>query len=137
MMAESSATAERAVWSVEGFQAFWSRPDPSLVPAMLTEDVVGHWPGREEPVRAREDYMACITALLEAVPDVRLEVTEHAQGGDFVFIRWIMRASGEHGPFELTGVDRVRLRDGRVAENVIVCDTAVFKARSGRSMPWA
>lgn len=46
-----------------------------------------------------------------------------------------MHASGEHGPFELTGMDRVPVRGPRVAENVIVFDTAAFEARSGKSIP--
>jgi hypothetical protein len=136
MTEQSSATADRLVWSLEGFQAFWSHPDPGLVPAVLTEDVVGHWAGRDEPVRGRDDYTRCIAALVEALPDIRLEVGEHAQSGEFFFIRWIMRATGEHGPFELTGIDRLRLRDGIVAENVIVFDTAAFEARSGKPVPW-
>jgi ketosteroid isomerase-like protein len=52
------------------------------------------------------------------------------------FIRWVMHATGRAGPFELTGVDRVRVRDGRVAENVIIFDTAAFERRSGYHIPW-
>lgn len=132
-----TAASTRPQWSVEMFEAFWSRPDPSLVPAVLTEDVVGHWVGREEPTRGREDYTGCIVALLDALPDLRLAVAEHAQSGEFVFVRWFMNATGAHGAFELSGIDRVRLRDGLVAENVIVFDTAAFKARSGLAVPWA
>jgi hypothetical protein len=40
------------------------------------------------------------------------------------------------GPFELTGIDRVRTRDGLVAENMIVFDRAAFKAQSGKEIPW-
>jgi hypothetical protein len=47
-----------------------------------------------------------------------------------------MHATGGHGPFELTGIDRVRVRDGLVAENVIVFDTAAFQARAGKPVPW-
>jgi hypothetical protein len=66
-----------------------------------------------------------------------LEVAEHACSGEFFFVRWILHATGEHGPFELTGMDRVRVRGPLVAENVIVFDTAAFEARSGRRVPWA
>ncbi len=134
--APSTPTETRPQWSVESFEAFWSRPDPSLVRAALTEDVVGHWAGRDDPVRGREDYTRCIAALVDALPDVRLSVAEQAQSGEFVFIRWIMHATGTHGAFELSGIDRVRLRDGQVAENVIVFDTATFEARSGLPVPW-
>jgi ketosteroid isomerase-like protein len=124
-------------WTVDSFAAFWSNPDPSQVAGVLTDDVVGHWPGRDEPVRGPEAYIECIAALVEALPDVRLSVAEHAENGEHVFVRWIMRATGEHGPFEHHGIDRLRLRDGLVAENVIVTDTAAFEARSGRPLPWA
>jgi hypothetical protein len=63
-------------------------------------------------------------------------VAEHAERGDVVFIRWVMHATGNHGPFELTGIDRVRTRDGKVAENIIVLDTAAFETRSGIAVPW-
>jgi hypothetical protein len=132
----TTATIDRPAWSVEMFARFWSNPDPGLVPAAVTEDVVGHWPGRDEPVRGRDEYTRCIAAIVEALPGMYIEVTESAQSGEFFFIRWILHASGEHGPFELTGMDRVRVRGSLVAENVIVFDTAAFEARSGKSVPW-
>jgi hypothetical protein len=46
-----------------------------------------------------------------------------------------MHATGERGPFELTGIDRVRVRGGKVAENMIVFDTAAFQQRSGLPVP--
>jgi SnoaL-like polyketide cyclase len=130
------STVEKRGWSVETFEAFWSRPDPSLVPGALTEDVVGYWAGRNEPIRGREEYTRCIARLVDALPDVRLEVAEHAESGDFVFIRWVMRATGRHGPFEFSGIDRVRTRGPLVAENLIVFDTAEFERRSGIGVPW-
>ena len=37
-----------------------------------------------------------------------MDVAEHARNGDYVFIRWVLHATGRHGPFELSGIDRVR-----------------------------
>jgi SnoaL-like domain len=136
MTEQSTTTVPRSGWSVKGFEAFWSHPDPALVPGALTEDVVGHWSGLEEPVRGREDYTRCIAAIVQALPDMYLTVAEHASAGEFHFVRWIMHATGAHGPFELSGIDRVRTRQGLVAENVIVFDTAAFEARSGLRVPW-
>lgn len=135
-MTQQSSTVQPA-WSVETFEGFWADPDPALVPPVLTEDVVGHWAGRDEPVRGRDDYTACIAAAVKALPGMRLEVAEHASNGEFTFIRWILHASGRHGPFQLSGIDRIRVRDGQVAENVIVFDTAAFEARAGLPVPWA
>jgi hypothetical protein len=137
-MAEpSTPTTDRGDWSVERFERFWSDPDFALVPAGLTDDVVGYWAGRDEPARGKEAYTDCMAALVEKLPGIRFTVAEHAASGEFTFIRWIMNATGEHGLFELTGVNRVRFRDGLVAENVIVFDTAAFEARSGIKVPWA
>ena len=136
MTEEATATAPQPGWSAEMFEAFWANPDPALVPGVLTEDVVGHWPGRDEPVKGREAYTACIAAIVDALPDMRLEVAEHATSGDFTFVRWVLHATGVHGPFELTGMDRVRSRGPQVCENVIVFDTAAFEERSGIAVPW-
>jgi hypothetical protein len=37
-----------------------------------------------------------------------------------------MHATGPNGPFEMTGIDRARTRNGSVCENVIVFDSAEF-----------
>jgi hypothetical protein len=131
-----SAT-EIPAWSVDLFAAFWAKPDPALVPPILTEDVVGYWAGRAEPVRGREEYTACVAAAVEGLPDMHMEVLEHASSGDCTFVRWLLHATGEHGPFEMSGIDRVRTRGAQVAENVIVFDTAAFERLSGKQVPWA
>jgi ketosteroid isomerase-like protein len=128
----TTTTAPRRTpgWSVEAFAAFWANPDAALVPALLTDDIVGHWPGQPEPVRGKEAYTEQIAAILRAVPDFQVRVAEHAQSGDLTFIRWVATGTGPDGPFEETGIDRVRLApDGRVQENY-VCpnDSARFAA---------
>jgi ketosteroid isomerase-like protein len=119
-------------FSVDQFARFWAAPDVALVaPAMFAEDVVGDWPGDPEPVRGFASYRARIGQLLDAVPDLTLEVAEHATNGNLIFIRWIARGTGAGGPFELTGMDRIRTEDGRVKENIIRYDTAAMEAAIG------
>lgn len=124
-------------FTVELFAQFWAHPDPAFVAPVLTTEVLGYWPGSEEPARGRVDYTERIAAIIELLPDMRLEVAEHAWNGDIVFIRWVLHATGANGPFDMTGIDRVRVRDGLVAENVIVFDTALFERLSGHRVPWA
>ena len=71
MTEQSTATAERPGWTVEAFEGFWSNPDPALVPAVLTEDVVGHWPGRDEPVKGRDAYTEALPKPIERRPPSR------------------------------------------------------------------
>ena len=98
---------------------------------MFAEDVVGDWPGDPEPVRGFAAYRARIARLLDAVPDLTLEVAEHATNGNLIFIRWIARGTGADGAFEVTGMDRIRTEDGRVKENIIRYDTAALEATVG------
>jgi len=129
-------------WSVDRFAAFWNKPDVAQVASALTPDVVGYWPGSDEPVRGVADYTQRIADLIALVPDFRLDVAEHATSGDCVFIRWVARGSFEGKPLEFGGVDRVRMRDGLVAENRIYCDHPLIhalaqsgnRAASGRSL---
>jgi hypothetical protein len=133
-MTEQSTPTRSRAWSVEAFERFWANPDPARAKVALTDDVVGYWAGRPEPVHGKEAYTSCIAALVEALPGLYVTVAEHASSGEFTFIRWIMHADG---PFELSGIDRVRTRGGLVVENRVVFDTAEFKAKSGKDIPWA
>jgi SnoaL-like domain len=118
-------------WSVEGWRAFWSAPSAEValerVPTVVTPDVVAVWPRIPEPVRGSDEYARRIVDLLALVPDLRLELGEHATDGEFAFLRWSARGTGPDGAFEGIGTDRFRLRDGLVAESLIMSDLAVFE----------
>ena len=124
-------------WSVDGWRAFWGAPSPELalkrVPTVVTPDVEAVWPRVPRRVRGSGEYAHRIVDLLAVVPDLRLELGEHAASGEFVFLRWSARGTGPDGPFEGIGTDRFRLRDGLVAESLIMSDMPVFEhlARRG------
>lgn len=119
-------------WSVEGWRAFWADPSPEVavkrVPTVVTPDVEAIWPRVPGRVRGRGEYARRIVDLLTVVPDLRLELGEYAAEGEFVFLRWTARGTGPDGPFEGIGTDRFRLRDGLVAESLIMSDLPVFEA---------
>lgn len=126
----ASAKSTRG-WSVDGWRAFWSAPSPEValerVPKIVTPDVEAVWPRIPGRLRGRGEYAERIVDLLSLVPDLRLELGEHAANGDVVFLRWTARGTGPDGPFEGIGTDRFRLRDGLVAESLIMSDLAVFE----------
>jgi hypothetical protein len=116
-------------WTPEGFKAFWNRVDPkalAALPAMLTDDIVGHWPRPLGTVRGVAPYVRIIEAIFAICPDFSLAVPEHASSGEFHFVRWVATGTGPDGAFEFHGCDRVRLRDGRVCENYIFSDAPFF-----------
>jgi hypothetical protein len=116
---------------VEGFARFWANPNPAVLPPLLAEDVVGHFPGEQAPIRGREAYVAKIAQFLTLLPDLRLDVAKHATNGEFHFVRWIARATGAKGPIEMSGIDCIRVQNGLVTENHVVFDTARFAALIG------
>jgi ketosteroid isomerase-like protein len=124
-------------FTAKTFAAFWAKPDlsdPSGV-SPLAEDVVGYWPGEEEPVRGREEYVGALQELLDRVPDLTLSVVESAGNEENLFIRWVAHATGADGkPIEHTGVDRIKVRDGKVVENRIFFDKAAFERKLGTKL---
>ena len=118
-------------WSVDGWRAFWGDPSPEValkrVPTVVTPDVVAGWPRVPGRLRGSGEYARRIVDLLTVVPDLRLELGEHAASGEIVFLRWTARGIGPDGPFEGIGTDRFLLRDGLVAESLIMSDLPVFE----------
>jgi ketosteroid isomerase-like protein len=82
---------------------------------------------------------AC-NAPLQSAP---LHGKQHSRGeilrgrchGENLFIRWVARATRANGrPIEHSGVDRIRVVDGKVVENRIFFDRAAFERRLGKSL---
>ncbi len=117
-------------FSAEMWAAFWAAPELSQGQDILADDIVGYWPGQQEPVRGLDGYKQKIADLLTAYPDLRLELIDSATvpadaaNEELVFLHYVGRATGPEGPFEIRGIDRVRTRDGIVVENVIRYDPA-------------
>jgi hypothetical protein len=121
-----------AGWTTDLFAEFWKEPDLKWLPSIITDDVVGYWPGGRI-VRGKTEYMQALEELLALLPDLWLDVKEHAMtaDGEFGFSRWVMHATGANGPFELVGMDRSRVRDGLVCENYVFWDSAQFQQLVG------
>lgn len=115
-------------FSAELFAAFWAAPDLSQGLDILADDIVGYWPGDSGPVRGLEAYTAKIAEILDAAPDLQLQVVDSATvdgaapGEQLIFLHYIGHGTGPAGPFQIRGLDRVRTRDGMVVENVIRYD---------------
>jgi ketosteroid isomerase-like protein len=128
---------EQRGFTVDTFAAFWAKPDLSdpAGAAPLAEEVVGYWPGEDEPVRGRAAYLGALVELLNRVPDLTLSVAESADNGEYLFIRWVADATGaDGGRIEHTGVDRIRVVGGKVVENRIFFDRAAFERKLGVSL---
>src|ERR1044072_3836548 len=106
-------------FTVDTFAAFWADPTNGGPPDELADDIVGHWPGHTEPIVGKENYVGALGRLFSVVPDLTLAVAEHAENGEYLFIRWIATGTGANGTFEHSGVDRIKAVDGKGVENFI------------------
>ena len=121
-----------AGWTTGLAAEFWKAPDLRHIASIITDDVVGHWPG-VSVVRGRRAYMKALEELLAVLPGLWLDVKEHTTSadGDFGFTRWVMHATGADGAFELDGMERARVRDGLVCETYVFFDTARLQRSLG------
>jgi hypothetical protein len=133
MTGPNSTTAEKP-FTIDTFAEFWAAPELDPDDDNLAEDVVGYWPGRYGKVSGVEEYVGILAKLLAAVPDLTLAVAEHAESGEYIFVRWIATGTGPEGPFEFTGIDRIKVVNGKVKENYIRFDIAEFEEATGVSL---
>src|SRR5262249_25957228 len=130
--ASPGAGEREMAWTTRLSAEFWNAPDLRYIASIVTDDVVGYWPGGRV-VRGREEYVEALEEFLALLPDLRLDVKEHTMraDGEFGFTRWVMRAAGADGDFELDGMERARVRDGLVCENYVFFDTAQLRRSVG------
>ena len=124
-------TTQQPNAKVEMFARFWADPHPEMLRGGVTDDVAVYYPGATEPQRGPDAYIASVQRYLDLVPDLRLEVLDFAYNGDDTFVRWLARGTGVNGRFELSGIDRVRTRDGLTSENYVVYDSATLARAAG------
>jgi SnoaL-like domain len=126
------AGEREAGWTTGRSAEFWKAPDLRYIASIVTDDVVGYWPGGRV-VRGRAEYMKALEEFLAVVPDLWLDVREHIMSadGEFGFTRWVMHATGADGAFELDGMERARVRDGLICENYVFFDTARLQRSVG------
>jgi hypothetical protein len=75
----------------------------------------------------REDLPQIMTGFLAEVPDVRVVPTRWAEAADgTILIEWASRGTMHDAPFELYGVDRFNIRDGKAFEGYSYFDPRPF-----------
>ena len=114
-----------AAWAARDGQAFLDLWHPE---GLLNTPMVGRTVKGNELDR----LLAVQTA---AAPDFVWQLLDWASRGDVVIIEWQTTRIFNGSRFSWRGVDKFRIREGKIAGEVVYCDTAPLRAlRSGEKL---
>jgi ketosteroid isomerase-like protein len=119
---------------VTRFAAAWAARDGNAFLDLWHPDGMLHTPLANRPVAGSE-----LPRLLEvqtaAAPDFVWQLLDWTWRGDVVIVEWQTTRNVNGVRFEWRGVDKFRIRDGRIAEERVYSDTAPLRAfRSGEKL---
>ena len=105
------------------------RGDVSLLPELVTDDVVVHSAFSPEPIVGLEAYRAFIATIVGLLGEVRFDVEDVLIDGDRAAIRWRAHLVSEAEEPGILGIHMVRCaEDGRIREAWGTADTVSLAA---------
>jgi ketosteroid isomerase-like protein len=116
---------------VTRFAAAWAARDAQAFLALWHPDGVLLTPLVDRPVAGRE--LGLLNERQKQVaPDAIWQLLDWTSRGDVVVIEWQTTRTVDGKPFHWRGVDKFRLKEGRILEERVYTDTAPLRAaRSG------
>ena len=119
---------------VTRFAAAWAARDGAAFLALWHPDGMLHSPLYDRPV-AGSELGLLNDVLREAAPDHVWQLLDWTARGDTVIVEWQATRTAGGRRFDWRGVDKFRLRDGRIAEERVYMDTAAMRAARGLVWP--
>jgi len=119
---------------VTRFAAAWAARDGNAFLELWHPDGMLYTPLVNRPVAGNE-----LARLMEvqttAAPDFVWQLLDWTSRGDVVIVEWQTTRNVNGIRFEWRGVDKFRIRDGKIAEERVYSDTAPLRAfRSGEKL---
>jgi len=119
---------------VTKFAAAWAARDGAAFLALWHEDGVLHYPLTDRPIAGRE-LGRLNEVQKEAAPDLVWQLLDWTARGDVVIVEWQCTRLVGGKRFDWRGVDKLRLRHGRIIEERVYMDTAPLRAlRTGATL---
>jgi ketosteroid isomerase-like protein len=116
---------------VTRFAAAWAARDGEAFLALWHPDGLLHTPLVGRPVQGSE-LARLMDVQKEAAPDFVWQLLDWAARGDVVMIEWQTTRIINGARFDWRGVDKFRIKAGRIIEERVYTDTAPLRAaRSG------
>lgn len=110
--------------AVQWFNEVWNNRNTAIIPELISPDARGHLEGGHEIV-GPDQFIAFQSALLAAIPDVKVTVLNALSDGDDSCVLW--QASGTHTgqglglapsgkPVDFRGVTWFHVENGKIVE---------------------
>lgn len=119
---------------VTRFAAAWAARDGQAFLDLWHPDGVLRSPLYDRPILGHE--LGTLTAFVnETSPDLVWQLLDWTSRGDLVIIEWQTTRFAGGRRFEWRGVDKLRLREGKIVEECVYTDTAPLRAaRTGAKL---
>ena len=112
---------------VTRFAAAWAARDGEAFLALWHPEGWLHSPLYDRPVAGRE--LGRLTEMVrERAPDSVWQLLDWTVRGDTVIVEWQNTRTAGGTRFDWRGVDKFRLRDGKIVEERVYMDTAPLRA---------
>jgi ketosteroid isomerase-like protein len=112
---------------VTRFAAAWAARDGEAFLALWHPEGWLHSPLYDRPVAGRE--LGHLTEMVrERAPDSVWQLLDWTARGDTVIVEWQNTRTAGGKRFDWRGVDKFRLRDGKIVEERVYTDTAPLRA---------
>ena len=112
---------------VTRFAAAWAARDGEAFLALWHPEGWLHSPLYDRPVAGRE--LGRLTEMVrERAPDSVWQLLDWTARGDTVIVEWQNTRTAGGKRFDWRGVDKFRLRDGKIVEERVYTDTAPLRA---------
>jgi ketosteroid isomerase-like protein len=122
-------TSEQVQDFVTRFAAAWAARDGKAFLDLWHPDGTLYTPLVNRPV-AGSELARLLEVQMTAAPDFVWQLLDWTSRGDVVIIEWQTTRHVNGVRFEWRGVDKFRIRDGRIAEERVYSDTAPLRAFS-------
>jgi len=119
---------------VTRFAAAWAARDGEAFLALWHPDGVLHYPLVDRPI-AGSELGRLNDVQKEAAPDLVWQLLDWTSRSDVVIIEWQSTRIVSGRRFDWRGVDKLRLKGGKIIEERVYMDTALLRAARTGSVP--
>ncbi|MGD0052785.1 MAG: nuclear transport factor 2 family protein [Vulcanimicrobiaceae bacterium] len=119
---------------VTRFAAAWAERDAEMFLALWHADGTLHYPLVDRPL-AGSEIGHLVDRQKELFPDLVWQLLDWTSRGDVVIVEWQATRLIDGRRFDWRGVDKLRLRAGKIVEERVYMDTALLRAaRTGQAL---